>query len=243
MMSNRVSVCRVEFAIQGKNFTMNSIVSKSGASLVFEEHEAAEFAQSLSGKVIDVLVDGIELSASFVREQSGGTVFYGLKFFDLSQPQKKSLDSLLKEKGARAPARRKFPRLEVVSLTDDLAIPIYCLYDYKGENYFLTIVDFTIGGLMVEALKTDAPPNLRVGSEFVFEIFVSDGNHLRGVKGEVVRIIEEVPVGQKEVYNRYGVRLAKMSKNNDERFRNLILEYCLVLKEEGVSQPTAKSKK
>lgn len=229
-MDNQVAICRLEFTLGNKQYSFNALVNSYGVPYVFNEVSAPKLVEELAGKTILVKLDGVEFNACFVREESGANTVYSLKFDTMEDGQTQYLASLLEETGAKSPSRRRFPRLDVRQIEGvEVAIPTYIILRIRDKNYFLSILDFTLGGMLVECASTEKP-NIKVGDRIEMEVFVTDGDHMQGIFAEVVRMTQAVPSRQSEEYTQYGLKLEKLSAANDQRYRKIIREYCLAIK-------------
>ena len=229
-MSGHIAVAVLKFRIGNQEFTRKSLVSSFGALMVFEESEAPEGLEKLVNETMSIAVNDIILTGYFVKEVQANSAYYSVQFTQGSNGVKK-LDGFLAENGAKMPPRRKFPRLDARKELK-VAIPHYALLSNRDDGIFYSVVNFTIGGLLIESFGAGAE-ELAVGQKVEFELFLSDGDKIGGMFGEIVRTRETVSdefLG--EQCFQYGVRISDMEQTSLETYRKVIYDYCVALNKE-----------
>lgn len=233
-MNNIFAIAKMTFSLDGIQYGRNVFISSAGAVMVFDSQDAPENMENFLSQDIRVTIAGKTYPGVFIKEFEGNFTYYSFRFRELSVAERASIEKVIQETGARMPPKRKYPRLNAQLENIDIAVPSYAIYNGidAANSTFFGIVDFTIGGLLLETLKEDGP-SLRVGDTINFEIFISTGTEqIPDACGEIVRITETLPKGDGgEVYMRFGIKLHKMSAKSEAIYRKLIREYCLAMKE------------
>ena len=224
-MSSKVTVAKIEFTLGDETFVKNTLISATSAACIFYENNKPENIVSLLDQTIEIKLDFFTLNARFFKVDSGSDSYYSLRFIDLNENQKKSLQNFLDSVGADSPSNRKMPRLSITPETLMMGVPSYIIINRQTETHFLSILNFNIEGMLVQTQANDNP-HLEVGDDIDFNLFISDGDCIPNLNAKIMRLTEEIPAGEENKVIQYGIKLGEMQLLSKERYKRIIKEYC-----------------
>lgn len=220
---------RIVLRVDGKDFRVQALVSVYGAKYVYEEDDLPSALRDRIGSEIEVIYKNIPTKARFVREVLPiGTTVYSLRFLSTSTVLRKQIERDLKDSGIPSPWLRSLPRLS--TNVDNLPVPSLAIVYYKGQNFFLNVNNFTLGGLQIEYTGIDLR-SVSLGDHLEFDLVTNQGDKISDLIAVVTHIASEINIGDTGL-DRYtfGIRFQPMSLLSSSKYKELIKEYCLALK-------------
>jgi hypothetical protein len=217
--------------LDGNRLKMRGLFSRAGITKIFLSMGLPDDWQFTLGKVVVVHLEKVNTKGVLVQQHVEHGSFYEVKFHDLAPPFLTYLEERLKADGGPPGWQRKFPRIPVKGYEDpELPVPNLCLVRAVGEEIFVNVMNFTIGGIRIET-QGDSLGDIRVGSLLHFDMFTSSDETLESVSAEVRNIaIHERQFNSGANRTRsFGMRLLEMNPANDQKYRSLIRDYCTVL--------------
>ena len=93
----------------------------------------------------------------------------------------------------------------------------------------MNVKDYTLGGLRLEYIGIEKIP-YRLGDKMFFELFTSEDEMISSIFGEVRHCTEDPALGSDRVNYTFGVRIISMPPLEEKKYKNLIVKYCMELK-------------
>lgn len=180
---------------------------------------------------VEVKVDFLICKGLIMKQTIEYGVFYEVQFLDLQDSQRSYIKQRIENDGVNPGWQRKFPRIPVAGLNEaDLPLPNLCMVRFVGQEVFVNVMNFTLGGIRIETMG-DSLAELRVGARIQFDLMTTTGEVLRNMSGEVRNIsLNENALKQgKTVTRSFGLKLVDLDQNNERRYRHLIRDYCLAI--------------
>lgn len=220
--------------IHGDNsLSLRGLVAQSGITKIHFSTELPPFWKAVLGSVVTVKIDAITLSGVFLQQHVEHGTFYEVKFRGLTEPQREYLEQRVNTDGISPGWQRKYPRIPVKGLDDpELPLPSLCMVRFVGQEIFVNVVNFTLGGIRIETLG-DALGELRVGSLLHFDLVTTAGEVMTNLSAEVRNIAVhkfQGPGGEVQLTRSFGLRFIDMDPVNERKYRALIREFCTVLR-------------
>jgi hypothetical protein len=215
-----------------ESLSLRGLISESGATKIFIPSGLPDFWKDQLGQLVTIKLDGIKLKGIFVQQFVEHGSFYELRFRDLDEPQRVYIRQRITLEGISPGWQRKFPRIPVGTKNDpDLPVPSLCMVRFVGQEIFVNVMNFTLGGIRIETLG-DNLAEVRVGSQLHFDLVASNGAVMANLNGEVrnMAVHEVEKDGHKTLTRSFGLRFVDMDPANERKYRELIKEYCLVMK-------------
>lgn len=209
--------------VGGERRELEGLVSEHGVRRVFEVGLLPNYWESLTGQVVNVEIHGLVIPGVFTREILPDSSYYNIRFQNPDEAVRDRLRRKIGESGFPSPWKRTYPRIPAQTEIEGVGMPTIALVESNAGVQFYKIMNFTLGGMLMEA-DPDAEAPMPLGTKFYFQIMISDGASISGVWGRVVRIDEESDGGRR--FLRYGVQLVSMSSAANKKYRTLILDYC-----------------
>lgn len=215
-----------------ETLSVRGLVSETGVTKIFIPSGLPDFWKDQLGQLITVKLDGIKIQAIFVQQFIEHGTFFELRFRNVDEPQKNYIRQRIAVEGISPGWQRKFPRIPVNAKNDpDLPVPSLCMVRFVGQEIFVNVMNFTLGGIRIETLG-DNLAEVRVGSLLHFDLVASNGAVMANLNGEVrnMAVHEIEKDGRKTLTRSFGLRFVDMDPANERKYRELIKEYCLVMK-------------
>ncbi len=216
----------------GNTLELKGLISPAGITKIHLSSDLPPPWRAALGKKVSVRFDSVVLPGTFLHQQIEHGVFYEIKFSDLDEHLLKYLEQRIRADGISPGWKRKYPRIPVKGYDDpELPVPNLCMVRFVGQEIFVNVMNFTIGGLRIETLG-DNLAELRVGSVLHFDLITSTSDIFADRSGEVRNIAvhdSNTPEGR-SLTRSFGIRFIDMDPVNEKKYRNLIRAYCEVLK-------------
>ena len=217
-----------ELEYEGKILILEGYIGESGIARIDYNGRYSDDVRAASGKKVNVRFDKFKLKAVLRQQLDDKENFLELYFIELTKAQKEALIERIEEKGSLPTWNRKYPRIWVQGIDDpDLVTPVLAIVVDKKEEVFLTIVNFTLGGIRLEATE-DTLDKLAVGDSVEFDLITSKGVMINKLSGIVrnIAVSKDAKISKRA----YGIKLVKKDKLRDKQYSNLVKEYCVGLK-------------
>ena len=226
-MDKQYARFEIGISVGGERRRLEGLVSEHGVRRVFEVGTLPNFWESLTGQSVDVEIHSLVIPGVFTRELLPDSSYYNIRFRSSDAGLKEKLKRKIDESGFPPPWKRTYPRIPAEIEIAGVGLPTIALVENSSGVQFYKIVNFTLGGVLMES-EPDAEQPMSLGHKFYFQMMISNGASISGVWGRVVRIDEESTGGRR--FLRYGVQLVSMSSAANKKYRTLILDYCETVK-------------
>lgn len=221
-----------EIAHKGNTLGLKGLVTTTGVTKIFLPNGLPPEWKEILGAVVNVRVGNALLKGTFNHQQVEHGIVYEIKFDDLDEPTRKYIEQRMEAEGISPGWKRKYPRIPVKGYDDpELPVPNLCMVRFVGQEIFVNVVNFTLGGIRIETLG-DNLQELRVGANLHFDLITSNSEIFANLTGEVRNIAvhdRNTPEGR-TVTRSFGLSFVNMDPVNERKYRNLIRVYCEMLK-------------
>ncbi len=216
---------------ESKSLEVKGLVSSTGITKINISSISPEWKAAL-GRNVFVQLENITLTGNFFEQQVEHGVFYEVKFDELESPIRLYIEQRILSEGVSPGWKRKYPRIPVKGYDDpELPVPNLCMVRFVGQEIFVNVMNFTIGGLRIETLG-DQLSEIRVGSVLHFDLITTSSEIFANLAAEVRNIAvheRDTPDG-KTVTRAFGLSFQTMDPVNERKYRQLIRVYCEMLK-------------
>ncbi|HEY8279838.1 MAG TPA: PilZ domain-containing protein [Bdellovibrionota bacterium] len=213
------------------SLSLRGLISPTGVTKIFLTAGLPEYWKAVVGESVAVKLDSVEIKGVLLQQYVEHGTFYEIKFREVAQPAKDYLEQRLKNEGSPPGWQRKYPRIPVKGYEDpELPVPNLCMVRFIGQEIFVNVMNFTLGGLRIETLS-DSLAELRVGSVLHFDLVTSTGEILANLSAEVRNIaVHDHETKEGVALTRsFGLKFVNMDPVNERKYRTLIRDYCMVL--------------
>lgn len=220
-----------EISYLGNTFPMRGLVSESGITKVFLSAGLPESWRERVGNPLVTKLGDFEISSVLLQQQVTHGVFFELRFQNLPDAAREFIRQRIAAEGIAPGWKRDFPRIPVDRVVDpELPVPNLCMVRFVGQEIFVTVLNFTLGGIRIETLG-DNLAELRVGAILNFDLLTSNGEIMANLAAEVRNIAthEGSADGKLKTTRSFGLRFQGMDPTNEKKYRALIRDYCTVL--------------
>jgi hypothetical protein len=221
-----------ELVHDGEVLSLRGLVSEQGVTKIFLTHGLPEYWRGLAGREVAVRLDSLGLKGVLLQQFVEHGTYYEIRFRGLLEPHRQYLRQRIQSEGISPGWQRQYPRIPVAGGADpELPVPNLCMVRFVGQEVFVNVVNFTLGGVRIETIG-DNLSELRVGATLSFDLITTTGEIFANLNGEVrnFAIHENVGAeGVKTVTRSFGLRFKNLDPVNERKYRALIREYCLKL--------------
>ncbi|MGZ3706983.1 MAG: PilZ domain-containing protein [Bdellovibrionota bacterium] len=222
----------------GATLNLRGLVSPAGITKIYLTSGLPDFWKLRIGNDVNVRLGTAEIPGVLLQQYVEHGTFYEIKFRELSLPVLGYLEQRMKAEGVSPGWQRKYPRIPVKGFEDpELPVPNLCMVRFVGQEIFVNVMNFTLGGLRIETLG-DSLGELRVGAVLHFDLITSTGDILANLSGEVRNIAvhdHRTPEGS-SLTRSFGMRFVDMDPVNERKYRTLIRDYCMILQKRLTSE-------
>jgi hypothetical protein len=219
----------VEMECNGARCEARGMISERGVTRIYLSNgPPKEFRFDMP---INVKVDFLNCQGILMKQIVEHGIFYEVQFLNLKEAQLDYIRQRVESDGINPGWQRKFPRISVVGMNEtDLPVPNLCMVRFVGQEVFVNVMNFTLGGLRIETMG-DALGELRVGARIQFDLMTTMGDVLRNMPGEVRNISfnEQNTKEGKVITRSFGIKLLDVDPVNEKRYKGMIKDYCLAL--------------
>ncbi len=221
---------QASFKIRSGNEAMDlkGLVSEWGVTKIPVPSILPDFWRKQVGKSITMEMDGVVLSAVLLQQYVENGTFFEIRFRELTENHRNYIRQRVSLEGISPGWERKFPRIPVPHFNDpDLPVPSLCVVRFVGEEVFVTVKNFTLGGLRIETLGNELT-ELKVGSVLYFDLVTSHGLTMTNLSAEVKNV--HTKEQSETTIRSFGLKLVNMGAENKQKYYDLIKDYCVVLR-------------
>jgi len=180
---------------------------------------------------VEIFYKNIPVRCRVVKETNAAGSVYSFRFLNPSGLLTRQIERDVKECGLPSPWLRSLPRLS--SNVKHLPVPALGILDYRGETLFVNVKNFTLGGLQLEYVG--AGFDITFGTQINFDLVTNGGDKISDLSAIVCNISREVDESKGKLPRvQFGVRFLPMSSTAEAKYRTLIKDHCLGLKEGDV---------
>jgi hypothetical protein len=214
--------CAYTIRFGDRKIPVNSFISEHGAFHVLDQEKYMDY----TGKSVTVEIPGVVIQGRLIREFSGTNCFYNAKFHFESDNQRKAIREFLETHQMQPPPwERKYPRFGVSAISSKgVAIPAHIVVKAGAAHYFPYVINFTLGGILVELQGNDLT-SCRPSQSYGFDIQLNDGSMIKGLQGRVVRVNEDLPPFDGRMFRQVAFEMSVESQNN--AVYKLLIRNCL----------------
>jgi hypothetical protein len=220
-----------EIEYEGATLSLRGLISPAGVTKIFLNTGLPEAWKGAIGETVTVRLEQMEIPGVLLQQYVEHGTFYEIKFRDLAEPVLAYLEGRMRHEGISPGWQRKYPRIPVKGYEDpELPVPNLCMVRFVGQEIFVNVMNFTLGGLRIETLG-DSLGEIRVGSVLHFDLITSTGEIFANLSGEVrnIAVHDRRSVEGLSLTRSFGLRFVDMDPVNERKYRNLIRDYCMVL--------------
>lgn len=213
----------------GKNkINLRGLLSEQGITKIFLTGAVPDFWKPMIGQPVTVRLDSLTISGVLIQQFVEHGSYYEVRFRGLDENQKAFLRQRTTAEGISPGWQREFPRIPLGGLADpELPVPNLCMVRFAGQEFFVNVLNFTIGGIRIETIGNSLS-QVRVGAILHFDLLTSTGEIMGNLSGEV-RNLSEHEHADKSITRSFGIRFVNMDPVNERKYKELIKEYCLIL--------------
>lgn len=225
----------VELENKGVKIEARGLVSERGVTRLFFTKELPPEFQG-GQQPVKVKIDFLNCRGVLLKQIVASGTYYEVEFVALKDAERDYLRQRLAHEGISPGWQRQFPRIPVGGMGEsDLPVPHLAVVHFVGQEIFVSVRNFTVGGIRVETMGDDLG-ELRVGSRIILDLMNTTGELLNGITAEVKNISvddRKTPEGRKFTRS-FGLKLVDLDPVRERRYREWIRDYCLTLKKKTV---------
>jgi len=219
---------KISLLLGSRELKVQALVSSYGAKYVFEESELPAEIRNTGEAEVDVIYKNIPARCRVVREITSTGTVYSLRFEHPSNLLLRQIERDVKEHGLPSPWRRGLPRLSAAA--KHLPVPALAILERGKETLFLNVKNFTLGGLLLEYVGP-VLQEVKFGAKFNFDLVTNGGDKISDLSGLVTNVAVESNGVLEASRMLFGLRLLPMGQVAEYKYRALIKEHCLGLKD------------
>lgn len=216
---------KVTILAGGKEYKTQCLVSKYGAKYVFDEDELPDSLKRDGERIVDLVYKGLLVKGVLVKEVGQSGAVYNLRFMNPGLALMQQIQADILDSGLPSPWKRSLPRLD--AQVRDLPVPSIAVLFHRGQSIFLTVKNFTVGGLLVD-YAGDELKNCHVGTSLEFDLVTNQGDKIGDLKAVIARVTEEPGEGS-SLRMQLGLKFLPMGILSDAKYRNLIRDHVVGL--------------
>jgi hypothetical protein len=220
-----------EVEFRGEKLSLRGLVSPSGITKIFLSQGLPASWKEALGATVTVRLDPVNITGVLLQQFVEHGTFYEIKFRDLADSVLEYLERRMTSEGMNPGWQRKYPRIPVKGYEDpELPVPNLCMVRFVGQEIFVNVMNFTLGGIRIETLG-DSLGEIRVGSTLHFDLITSTGEILANLSAEVrnIAVHDHHTAAGTTLTRSFGLRFTDMDPGNEKKYRNIIREYCVIL--------------
>ncbi len=221
----------LEIEHHSRMLSLRGLVSQSGVTKIYLDGDLPPYWKGVIGEEILVHLDKVQIEGVLLPQYVEAGVFYEIKFRSLDEPIRLYLEQRLQAQGISPGWQRKYPRIPVKGIQDpDLPVPNLCVVRFIGQEIFVNVMNFTLGGIRIETLG-DNLGELKAGSILHFDLIISTGGMLSSLSAEIrnIAVHDSNTRHGKTLTRSFGLKFLEMGAVNEQKYRALIRNYCEIL--------------
>lgn len=215
----------------GEILSLRGLVSTTGVTKIFLTAGLPPYWKNILGTTVNVRLEKFELKGVLLQQLVEHGTFFEIKFRELSDPMRSYIEQRLQADGISPGWKRQFPRIPVKGMDDpELPMPNVCMVRFVGQEIFVNVMNFTLGGIRIETLG-DSLGELRVGSVLHFDLITTTGEIMANLSAEVrnIAVHDHKNADGPALTRSFGLRFVNLDPVNERKYRQLIRDYCTVL--------------
>jgi hypothetical protein len=222
---NTYAIFSLRLHFPGKIVQTEALVYEGGAKRVFSDSEHPENINDMIGKIVQVELRDFLVQGVFTKEITQEGVFYNIRFLKPPETVCAFIREAIRKKGVPTPWQRKLPRIPINRQENKMPAPLIAVVNYNGQSFFLNIINFTVGGLLLESSALDMQ-TVSVGTVLEFDLLINHGEQIAGLTAQVMHISEDFAEADHENVRLYGVKFFPMNLLNQAKYNKVIKDYC-----------------
>ncbi|MCO5143867.1 MAG: PilZ domain-containing protein [Oligoflexia bacterium] len=220
-------------AYDGMSLELSGLISIYGITKIFLKNGLDPSWRPALGKSVNVDLGSFQTKGVLTQQIVEHGSHLHIHFADLKNEHKAFIEQKIHSDGVSPGWKRKFPRIPITGAEDpDLPIPNLCLVKFIGQEFFVNVINFTLGGLRIETIG-DNLSELRVGAVIHFDLISTSGEIFTNLSAEVRNMSvneNHGEAGASFVTRSFGLKFNEpLDPVNDRRYKNLIKDYCTIL--------------
>ncbi|MGZ3649842.1 MAG: PilZ domain-containing protein [Bdellovibrionota bacterium] len=221
---------KISIFLAGTEVRVQALVSTYGAKYVFDEEDLPEEARAAMGLEVQASYKGIPVRCRFVRETNPAGTIFSLRFLGPSSLLVRQIEKDVATAGLPSPWMRGLPRL--ATSAKHLPVPVLAVVNVASATFYMNVKNFTVGGLLLEYSGADMEA-LQIGTRLEFDLVTNGGDKLPDIVAVITHVSSE-PNDQNADSARYqfGLKFLEMTGATEMRYRGMIREHCVGLREE-----------
>jgi hypothetical protein len=241
MPDNLFAKAKIKFSLNGSVRETESVISKDRVNRVLKINKFSKSADLCNDfenpRFATLNFMDKPVKVQIIEEHTANGKFYNFDFKDLTTSQKQSIEQHIQHLGFPPTWKRKYFRIDSDPNQYSSEIPISA---FESENFTaidLSVVDFTLNGLLVKTrINEEGFKPFSLGSRIKLSLFTTENNVLEGFGGVVVRTIERFNK-EKDCREQYaGIKLLNISPSSLKEYKRIIKDCCLEIKKNQLSK-------
>jgi hypothetical protein len=211
------------------SFELKGLASEVGITKIHVVSRPPPHVEEVLEKPAVVQLGSLSLKAVLVKNFAEGGSIYEVRFAGMHDTQKAFLRNLLATQGVHPGWVRKHPRIPVKeSETTGLPTVNACVLRFMGQEHFLPVINFSIGGVRVQLDQSEAWKEARVGMTLHFDLLTNDGEVLPRFSGEIrnISMLEPAESGDIHPVKTLGIGFSSMDGKLRNKFYEVIRHFC-----------------
>jgi hypothetical protein len=225
MKDNTYALFSLRVHLPGRIVQTEALVFEMGAKRVFSDSDHPDNINDMIGKTVHVELRDYLIQGIFTKEITQEGVFYNIRFLNPPETVRAFIREGIRKKGVPTPWARKLPRIPIDRQENKMPAPLIAVVNYNGQSFFLNILNFTVGGLLLESSALDMQ-TISVGTVIDFDLLINHGEQISGLSAQVMHIAEDFSEPDHEAVRLYGVKFFPMSLLNQTKYNKVIKDYC-----------------
>lgn len=225
MKQNTYVIFALKIHLPNRVIRTESLVYEYGVKQVFTEASAPDDIDDFLGKIIHVEFDDLVVQSIITKEISFQGISYNLKFSHPPERIRKYIRLEIKKRGIPTPWQRKYVRLSTAGASEKAPVPAMASLRFDGEVFFLNVINFTLGGLLLEANAMECAP-IKIGEKLNLDIMVNQGDSIPGVTVQAMHICEDFKLPDLLPIRLIGVQFESFTTQARNKYNKLIKDYC-----------------
>lgn len=228
-MSSSAKFFQSDFEIEFADLKadLRGLVSETGITKIAIPKNSEKVLELALGAQVNVYIGVLYLQGIFLQQTIENSTYYEVRFVNMKDPQRDYLKQRIEVSGRFPGWQRRYPRIPVQEDESDLPVANLCHIRHGGQEIFVNVINFTLGGIRVETFG-DNLSELKVKTEINFDLLTNTGNVINNFTGEIRNISQHERLGKdgKIITRSFGIKLLSLHPENEKKYRALIREHC-----------------
>ncbi len=218
---------------QGKEIPLRGLLSELGITRVTAVESNPPDWKDSFGKEYDIQLGSLTVKGLLVQHFDTGGACVLVRFPNLTEEDRNKIRRLVEAKGVFPGWQRKLPRISVEDTDSELPLPSLCTVRFAGQEVFVEVMNFTLGGLGIKSMGSQLAP-ARVGMQLQFDLITNRGEIIANSTAEIMNVsVHDLPgvegKGASSAIRYLGLKIREMSLDGKTAYKNLIRDYCLAV--------------